>query len=98
MHFIETPFMLYQEQLDKLRSVSIDLRMEYEELAAYIEFDCGERRGDAERHAYCVMQGKYRWHAQHVQGYYPEPALKTSLNAMPAGKTRVRKAKKAKSK
>lgn len=57
---------LYQEQREKLDTIPFDQRIEYEELAAHIEYDCGVSGGHAERHAYCMIQWKYQWNPPKV--------------------------------
>jgi hypothetical protein len=60
---------LYREQREKLEALPVDDRMEYEELAAYIEYDCGVLRAHAEREAYSKFQTLKGWH---VQRHYPD--------------------------
>ncbi len=60
---------LYREQRAKLETVPVDERMEYEEMAAFLEYDCGVLRGHAERQVYSRVQWARKWH---VQSYYPD--------------------------
>jgi hypothetical protein len=69
MIFLPPSEALYREQRQKLAEVPLDERMEYEELAAHLEYDCGVKRGHAEREAYCRVQWARKWH---TRSYYPD--------------------------
>ena len=65
MVFIE-PTGLYHEQVERLERASDDDRMDFEELAGYFEFDCGHHRLQAERSAFCYVNWKKGWAAEHA--------------------------------
>jgi len=64
MRFIESEG-LYQEQRDRLNRARADDRYDYEERAGIFEYLGRERRGDAERHAYCFIQCEKGWNLEH---------------------------------
>ncbi|HYG74203.1 MAG TPA: hypothetical protein VEK08_04280 [Planctomycetota bacterium] len=68
MQFIE-PQHLSREQRDHLAQCTPDERAEFEEEAAGLEYDCGERRPHAECSAYCRIQ---RVTGCERRGWYPE--------------------------
>ena len=47
---------LSPEQYRELQSWDADSRMAFEELAAHLEFECGEQRADAEQHAFAATR------------------------------------------
>jgi hypothetical protein len=69
MTFLPPSDALYREHRQKLAEVPLDERMEYEELAAFLEYDSGVKRGHAEREAYSRVQWARKWH---TRSYYPD--------------------------
>ncbi|WOI45600.1 hypothetical protein [Acidovorax sp. BLS4] len=55
---------LYREQRERLRDATLEERMEFEELAAHLEFECNEKKPHAERLAYCHIQWVRKWHTK----------------------------------
>jgi hypothetical protein len=80
------PVQLYDDQVQCLNEATEGQRMEFEELAAYLEYECGLWRGEAERRAYSKIQWKYRWGKQ----IYPDHKMGSELTAGSEGRSGVR--------
>jgi hypothetical protein len=60
---------LSREQQAILAAVSLDDRMDYEELAAHFEYNCGELRAHAERHAFSMLRWQRKWELSNGYAY-----------------------------